>query len=361
VAKILAYESTRNPAWNKNLLFVADNVPDPGGDFEGVLDRLRSDFVPPAMQQSQVYLTDFCGPPANPPVPCPAATDSLLQTWSGGAALLTFLGHGAVNRWTHEPLLLNTDIPSLQPGHGLPFVITLNCLDGYWMLPSVFPGFADPRSMAEVAVMALDRGSIASFSPAGLGTTPAEEQIARSMYLAIFRQGSRTLGEISLAGQLTPVGYPAHLTQVSTLFGDPAGTLALKLPARHLSLSPSTQTQGSAVGRQVVHRFTLTNDGDYAERANLTLSGNSWPTELSISGDACIAPTCQTEELPPGAQVSVEVRVTIPPQVANGAQDSVTLKASSLVDSNVQVSAVAVTVAGVKIYLPLISRHKASP
>ena len=150
--------------------------------------------------------------------------------------MLTFLGHGSVARWTHEPLLLNTQIDTLQPGHGLPFVMTLNCLDGYWMMPPKYPGLIEARSMAEWMVMAPDHGSIGNFSPAGLGTTPAEEVIARNMYDAMFNDSQSRLGELALVGQWTTVGFPAHLPQVSTLFGDPGGWLRMARARVYLPL-----------------------------------------------------------------------------------------------------------------------------
>jgi hypothetical protein len=233
VDKIINYETDAAPdSWDR-LIFAADNVPDEGGDFEGVLNDLASDFVPAWMQQERVYLTDYCGPPVNPPAPCPSATLALTETWSQGAAMVTFMGHGSVHRWTHEPLLLNTQIDSLRPGHGLPFVMTLNCLDGYWMMPPKYPGLPNTRSMAEWLVMAADHGSIANFSPAGLGTTGDEEVIARAMYGAMFHQEERRLGELALVGQWTPVGY---LAQISTLFGDPAGRLQMPASAIYLPL-----------------------------------------------------------------------------------------------------------------------------
>ena len=227
VAKILRYEKSRGGDADGRILLVADNVPDLAGDFEAVLDTLATDYVPADVPVAKVYLTDYCGPPTSPPTHCPAATLALTRTWNQGPVMLTYLGHGAIHRWAHEPLMLNTQIDTLQPGHGLPFVLTLNCLDGYWMMPPEYPGYNNPRSIAEWLSMAPDHGSIAGFSPAGLGTTSAEDAIARSMYTALFDAGVRRLGEIALAGQLTPISFPAHLPEVSTLFGDPAGLLNL--------------------------------------------------------------------------------------------------------------------------------------
>ncbi|MFC2037353.1 C25 family cysteine peptidase [Chloroflexota bacterium] len=236
VAKIIAYEVGAIPNRPDQLIFASDNIPDAGGNFEAVLDRLADDFVPDWMRLERVYLTDYCGPPANPPTPCISATQALTQTWSQGAAMVTFIGHGAIHRWTHEPLLLNTQIDTLQPGHGLPLVMTFNCLDGYWAMPPKYPGFAEPQSMAEWMVMAADHGSIAGFSPSGLGTTSAEELIVRNMYNAMFNEGESRLGEIALVGQLTQVSYLPHLPEVSTLFGDPAGWLRMSRTKVHLPL-----------------------------------------------------------------------------------------------------------------------------
>ena len=76
-------------------------------------------------------------------------------------------------------------------------------------------------------MLAADHGSIASFSPAGLGTNSAEEIIARNVFDAVFNGGAERFGDMALAGQLTPIGWPAHEPQIATLFGDPAGRLAM--------------------------------------------------------------------------------------------------------------------------------------
>jgi len=138
VAKILTYE--QEPVSAAPLLQVADNVPDAAGDFQDVVERLVGDFVPRTMPVTRVYLTDYCGPPVSPPQPCPSATLALTQTWGMGATMVTYAGHASVNRWAHEQLLLNAHVSTFPPGGGLPLVISLDCLDGYWMFPPSYPG-----------------------------------------------------------------------------------------------------------------------------------------------------------------------------------------------------------------------------
>jgi hypothetical protein len=357
VAKIIAYEKEDTPAWQDRVIFTADNVPDAAGDFEGVLDRLSTDYIPARFRQEKVYLTDFCGPPLPEPpwIPCPSANTALLDTWSEGAALLTYLGHGAVYRWTKEELLFNTDVAKLKPGHGLPFVISLNCLDGYWMFPSNLPWRYDLTSMAEWMVMGADHGSIANFSPAGLGTTPAEEIIARRIYSAMFYKGERRLGELALAGQLTPVGFEPHLPLVSTLFGDPGGRLKLEQAQRRFALLPGNSTVAGGVGEQTVQSFTLGNFGDLQDGAELSVVGNKWPTTLS-----------QTEvaNLGPGQSTAVQVTVDVPTSVSPGERDSAQLIVTSTSDPSVRASATLTTIAmgeARPVYLPLVIRNSGRP
>jgi hypothetical protein len=234
-------------------------------------------------------------------------------------------------------------------------VITLNCLDGYWMLPPKFPGYTDSRSMAEVMTMAPDYGSIANFSPAGLGTTPAEELIARQLYDTIFNDGGRRLGEIALAGQLTPVGYPPHLPEVSTLFGDPAGVLRLRLPSRQWTIIPHRQNGSGPIGGEKVYVFQVTNNGDYADHSILTTSSGGWPLGLS---------TTQTKQIMPGEYATVAVTVTIPANAAVGQKDTAYLFVTSGAEPQAQDKATIITTATERqayLYLPVVLRRKGGP
>jgi hypothetical protein len=225
VGKIVDYEADLASPWRNSLLFAADNVPDAAGDFEASLDRLRA-LVPEDLSQRQVYLTDYCGPPTSPPTKCPAATLALTQTWSAGVAMVTYAGHGSVDFWANEQLLIPADIPTFQPGHGLPFVISLDCLDGYWMFPPSYPTVGtETRSLAEVLLLTPERGAVAVFAPAGLGTVAVEEALARAMYQAMFEDDTWELGPLTQAGR--EAVSLSYMARTYTLFGDPAMRLVL--------------------------------------------------------------------------------------------------------------------------------------
>lgn len=256
VAKILSYERQARSSsdWQTRMFFVADNVPDNAGDFQAVAQRLAK-MVPAGAEIRTLFMKDYCGPPTNTPTPCPSATLALTTTWSQGASLLTYVGHAAVNRWAHEPLILNTQLSTLTGTVGLPFLIALDCWDGYWMFPPNYPGFPDTRSIGEWATTVLtDRGAIAAFGPAGLGTTDDEFSIAQAMYRAMFQEGNFQLGPLTQAGRRAS---SSHLARIYTLLGDPA----LWLPWwENLSITPPvvTVTAGSTYPLNTLFTATAT-------------------------------------------------------------------------------------------------------
>ncbi len=256
VAKILAYESqSLLPAeWRQRAILSADNVPDSAGDFLGIAQALAGE-LPAGMLTRTVYLNDYCGLPVSPPTSCLSATLALTTTWSEGASLLTYVGHAAVNRWAHEPLVRNTELASLTGTVGLPFLISLDCWDGYWMFPPQYPGFPDTRSIGEWATTVLtDRGAIAAFGPAGLGDTDDESAIAGAMYRAMFREGNFQLGPLTQVGRRAS---GTHLARTYTLLGDPA----LWLPWwAEMSIAPPlvTATAGSTVSLPALFTVTAT-------------------------------------------------------------------------------------------------------
>ena len=220
VAKIITYESTPSALWKGRVLLVADDYDSAGDTFKSSLEKLRQDYVSSEFEVHTIYLDDYGS--------VPSATRELTQTWSQGAALLTYAGHGAVNQWAHEPLLINTQLASLAGTEGLPFVISMDCWDGYWMFPPKHPAFGnqDIHSTGEWATTVLtDRGAIAVFGPAGLGHLEIEEIAAQAMYNEMFYNGTRRIGDITQAGRQA-IAW-SYNGKTYTLLGDPATLLAL--------------------------------------------------------------------------------------------------------------------------------------
>lgn len=254
VDKIIAHESAASSAWMNRVLHVADDGAGLQEGFSQILDDLDRYYLPTGVETHTIYIEDYCTIASESA--CPSATLALTQTWSKGAALLSYAGHASPLHWADEPLLLNTQLESLTGTTGLPFVIALDCSDAYWMLPPKYPAFGsqNTHSTAEWATTVLtDRGAIAVFGPAGLGYASIEDLMARRMYRAMFQEGNFQLGPLTQVGRKAiPWSYMAR---TYTLLGDPA----LYLPWwDHLTVEPSMHTMSAGASIPLSTTFTVT-------------------------------------------------------------------------------------------------------
>ncbi len=254
VTKVLNYEAQSSAPWQLHALLVADNGETTDEGFDSLLERLRTLF-PTAMTTQTVYMEAYCSPSLTP---CPTATNALTRAWNAGAGLLTYAGHGSIHRWAHEPLIFNTDLAALTQTTALPFLLSLDCWDGYWMFPPKYPSVPnrDVRSIGEWATTVLTQtGAIAAYGPAGLAYASSEETSARAMFKAAFQRGIFNLGELTQVGRQAIIySYEAR---TYTLLGDPA----LWLPWwSRLRLTPTTLTL--PLGSTVDLRNMLVSEGD---------------------------------------------------------------------------------------------------
>jgi hypothetical protein len=238
LAKTAAHEAApANAPWRSRLLFVADNQPDAAGDFRGAAERVIAETVPAdKLAVDRLYLDDLCGPAQNPPRPCPQLTAALTDALNlSGTLMLTYSGHGAVQRWAHEAVFTNAAAAGLRNGDKPPLVVSLDCLDGYWSYPGT-------ESLIETLVRQQGGGAAAAFSPTGLGVATGHEALQRGLHAALFAGGPQRLGPATMAAKLALFAGSTSrdLVDTYTVFGDPA--LALALPESVTGPPPATPT-----------------------------------------------------------------------------------------------------------------------
>lgn len=224
VGKIINYETqAKTLPYRQRMAFVADNVPDPknAGDFVQFSEDLIRDVLPGTYVADRVYANNYgCSPGIGP---CPqvntAITSTLNQT---GALFVNYIGHAGVNRWGDESFLVNADVATLNNLDRLPIILSMTCLDGYW----IYPGTS---GLMETMLRAANGGSVASFSPTGLGVSTGHDRLERGLLTAVFQQGAYRLGWAAQAGKLAlyTAGQDYDLIDTFTVFGDPA----LRLPS----------------------------------------------------------------------------------------------------------------------------------
>ncbi|MCS6842792.1 MAG: C25 family cysteine peptidase [Caldilineales bacterium] len=246
VDKIIAYEAQRRSAtpWRQRMFYVTDNS-DSSGDYPSVAENVIRTALPPYVEPVRNYLgVTF------PIDQVARATDFLVDQVNAGVSVLTYMGHGSVNWWAVEGLWNTSYTSRLSNADRLPLVVTLNCLDGYFVHGN--PGL---QSVAEEMLRHPGGGSVAAWSPTGLGTTYIENILNMGLLEAFFQLDIRRIGPATMhakahlyniIGDSTP--YETALLHTMTVFGDPALRLSLptwrvRLPVAMRGVTPPKATQ----------------------------------------------------------------------------------------------------------------------
>jgi hypothetical protein len=207
VEKLLAWEDSGQGLSGAAAL-VADN-PDLGGDFESDVLDIAASFL--SERNPRLLLLRELGAGTRP-----AIQDAL----DSGLGLLSYVGHGGAAVWASENVWNSWDASSLRAQSRQPLLLTLNCLNGYFVAPAF-------DSLAESLVKAEGRGAIAGFSPSGLSLDGPAHQYHRALMAEITGGQHERLGDALLAAQQTyaRTGLLPELLAVYHLLGDPATKL----------------------------------------------------------------------------------------------------------------------------------------
>ena len=151
VDKLVAWEDS-GQGFTGPATLVADN-PDAAGDFEADAQDIAASFLP---GRSEVLRLGELGAETRPRIQ--GALDS-------GLSFLSYVGHGGAAVWASENVWNSWDAASLQAQSRQPLLVTLNCLNGYFVAPAF-------DSLTESLLKAEERGAVAAVSPSGLARRP---------------------------------------------------------------------------------------------------------------------------------------------------------------------------------------------
>ena len=119
--------------------------------------------------------------------------------------------------WASENVWNSWDAPSLQAQSQQPLLLTMNCLNGYFVAPSY-------DSLAESLTKADGRGAIAAFSPSGLSLDGPAHAYHRALMAELTSGRHARLGDALTAAQkaYAQSGLMPELLSIYQLLGDPA-------------------------------------------------------------------------------------------------------------------------------------------
>jgi hypothetical protein len=204
VGKVLAFEEGGGTLEGRAVL-VADNA-DAAGEFEANSDAVGAMLGDREIEK--LYLRDVGAAGMRP---------AIKDAFNRGSSLMSYVGHGSVAIWATENFFNIVDARTLAPQSQQPFLMTMNCLNGYIQMPGV-------NSLGEELVKAEGKGAIAAFAPSGLSQDAPAHLYQRALITELTSGRHQRLGDAILAAQVAyaDTGAFPELLSIYHLLGDPA-------------------------------------------------------------------------------------------------------------------------------------------
>lgn len=212
VSKIVNYSPANSP---QSALLVADTQGTYYFDFEAADDQLGA-LLPPSLSIQKVYRRLAASDAA--------AHQDIVDKINAGQVLVIYSGHGNTDIWggsiftTADALGCPTCNPPTQPtlsnGNKLPFVVVMDCLNGYFAVPQ-----PSGQSLAEALVKAPNGGAVASFASSGLTIPDGQHQMGQQMFHLLYDGAPIAIGDASRQAKAATSDQDVRRTWI--LFGDP--------------------------------------------------------------------------------------------------------------------------------------------
>jgi hypothetical protein len=207
VQKLIAWEDSGQDLLGPVAL-VADN-PDLAGDFAADVDDVAASF-PPGRELRVLKLAELGA----------TTRGAIRDALDSGLGYLGYVGHGGAAVWASENVWNSWDAASLLPQSRQPLLVTMNCLNGYFVAPAF-------ESLAESLLKVEGRGAVAAFSPSGLSLDGPAHQYHQALVRQLTSEKHLRLGDAVLEAQreYAASGLMPELLAVYHLFADPAMSL----------------------------------------------------------------------------------------------------------------------------------------
>jgi hypothetical protein len=204
VSKVLAWEDSGQGLEGKAVL-VAD-TPDLAGDFEADVADVRASFL--SGRETTTLKVRELGSLIRP---------AILDAFDDGASLMSYVGHGGTAVWSNANVLNSWDAPSLLAQSKQPLLLTVDCLNGYFVAPNF-------DALSEALLKAEGRGVVAAISPSGLSLDGPAHQYHRAVMAELTSGTHERLGDALVAAQraYAETGLMPELLALCQLLGDPA-------------------------------------------------------------------------------------------------------------------------------------------
>lgn len=201
IGKIVNFAPANVP---QNALLVADDPGTPAQfDFETASDDVQA-LLPASMTVQRVNVrTDGAA----------QATTNIINGFNQGRAVVNYSGHGNVDVWSGSSVFTVANATALTNGNKLPFVIVMDCLNGYFHDPNLL-------SLSEAFLLAPNGGAVAAFASSGLTSTPGQRQMELQLYASLYGPQPIAVGDAIKTAKAATSDIDVRHTWI--YFGDPS-------------------------------------------------------------------------------------------------------------------------------------------
>lgn len=268
VERAINYESNADVGpWHKRILMLA------GSDD---IFHFQTDVLTDNSRLNEKYETISIYAPPTPEEELSLATGTtpvgrqVINGFNEGASLVNYIGHGGGGVWSSSRMMdLEDPEKNLTNISRMPFVISMTCFTGEFDSPT--------GCLAEALLRSESGGAIAVIGGTSVGLLDGDFLLNQEIFEVIFNDKTEHIGAI-LAEAKTQflINSPGFLdlTEVFTLFGDPA--TRLRLPRNEMQLSVNLDDP---------------NDGDnQGEDTLLTVTGSLPNSDFNGDGEITVIP-----------------------------------------------------------------------
>lgn len=204
VSKIVNYSPANVP---QAALLVADNPGTPPvWDFESSNDNVEA-LLPGSMTVQRINIRTESSNAQ--------ATANIIASLNQGRAIVNYSGHGNVDVWTGNQIFKSVHASALTNGNKLSFIVVMDCLNGYFHVPS-----SSLQSLSEAFLKAPDGGAVAAFASSGLTITFGQRQMEIELYTQLYGAQPIALGDAIKIAKGASLDIDVRRTWI--FFGDPS-------------------------------------------------------------------------------------------------------------------------------------------
>ncbi len=292
IDKVIAYETQcrcgqGGDAWNKNTLFISDNLAHGGGDFYYYSNEMADGYVDPPTNSIKLLPATYTVTKAYLDQTCFGRDECryfITQTLNiTGALFVNYIGHAGKDYWSFDALFSQDLLPSLTMSACLPVYLPMTCYEG---------SFHDPRrnfsSLAEAYTRLPLYGAVASWSPTGSGLVSGHDVLERGLFLALFHEGYETIGEATVRAKeyhYYATALDHDLIDTMMIFGDPALRIKTASVCEIPTGLPIVSFVGQAVAGRVLLAWETGNEADILAFNILRQPADQTTAAQVINGD----------------------------------------------------------------------------